>query len=346
MIGTTPTVPIARGAAKQIGGERIDAMERKHWLARRRAGIGSSDIAQVCGLSPWGGPLDVYCSKVLELPDSGSSERMEWGLLLEPVIAAAYAERTGLHVVKPKEAITQHPEHPWMLASIDYEAYAMGVAPGPFRRVAELKNSRHAEGFGEPGTDEVPVQYALQVQWQMACSGLPLADVVALVGGQELRTYPCPRDERIIEILMDIGWDFWSRVERRQPPGIDWTHPASVDLMMRLRPPEKGLVVTITDPEVAMLAAAYAALGARIGEDDRLRKQIRGRLLQAMGRAGEARLPDGTVLKASQRHKKAHEVAVSDYVELRVTRPKVKREELTYGTPTLGYQPTDDGESA
>ena len=285
----------------------------------------------MCGLAPqgWGGPLDVFCDKVQRGKKPGrGSERMQWGLALEPFIAAAYAERSGLLVVKPKDTITEHKDNPWMLASIDYLGYADSLMPGPGVRILELKNTRHAEGFGEDGTDQVPVYYYLQVQWQMACAGLDLAEVVALVGGQELRTYPCPRNESIIKTLTEIGRDFWRRVELNDAPPIDWTHPGSVDLMMQLRPPQRGLVEVIMDPEVSLLAAAYAALGERIGSDDRLRKQIRGKLLEAMRGAGEAQLPDGTVLKAKEVHKKAYEVKEQTYVELRVKVPKVKCEEL------------------
>ena len=37
---------------------------REEFLARRKQGIGGSDIAAVCGLSPWRSPLDVYYDKL------------------------------------------------------------------------------------------------------------------------------------------------------------------------------------------------------------------------------------------------------------------------------------------
>lgn len=133
-----------------------------------------SDSAAVCGRSAWRTALEVWLDKTGQLPDLPPSPQMEWGLRLEPAIAEAYSERTGLDLSSP--SLCRHPQYPWMLASIDR------LVSGP-PKVVELKTaSPFAAGeWGDPGTDEIPESYLIQVQHQLAVCGLQVADV-ALFG--------------------------------------------------------------------------------------------------------------------------------------------------------------------
>lgn len=182
---------------------------REEWLESRMAGIGGSDAAAVLGLSRWKTPLDVYLDKRGESVSAPDNEAMLWGRALEPVIRQQYAERTG-RVVRVPEGILAHPEHPFMLANVD------GVTDD--RRVLEVKTARSGKDWGEPGSDEVPQAYLLQVQHYMAVTGYPVADVAVLIGGSDFRLYEVPADNELQELMVSAEAEFWQRVVDGNPP--------------------------------------------------------------------------------------------------------------------------------
>lgn len=184
-------------------------MDRNEWLAQRRTGIGGSDAAAVLGLSKWKTPLSVWLDKTGQNGSTPESEPMRWGTLLEPVVRQEYAERSGNEVRQP-DTILRHPAHPFMLANVD------GVTSSG--RLVEIKTARTAEGWGVPGTDEVPEDYLIQVQHYMAVTALPVADIAVLIGGSDFRIYTVPSDAELQGMMIDAEARFWSSVEMNQPP--------------------------------------------------------------------------------------------------------------------------------
>jgi putative phage-type endonuclease len=148
-------------------------------------------------------------SKIGEGGEVQDSPAMEWGRRLEPVVLAAYCERTGVEVQAVPHRILRSIARPWQIYSPD------GMAAD---RLVEIKTARTSEGWGEPGTDEVPDAYAIQVQHGMAVTGLPRCDIAVLIGGSDFRIYTVPRDDALIEDLTAAEAAFWLRVERRDPP--------------------------------------------------------------------------------------------------------------------------------
>lgn len=184
-------------------------MDKQEWLAKRLGGIGGSDAAVVLGLSKWKSPLELYLEKRGEGPEQGDSEPMYWGRALEPAIRQRYADETGRVVVVPRE-IMWHPEIPWMLANPD------GIADG--NRVVEIKTARVANGWGTPGTDEIPEYYLPQVQHNMIVTGLSVADVPVLIGGSDYRVYEVEADRELQEMIIEFERLFWERVQSGNPP--------------------------------------------------------------------------------------------------------------------------------
>ena len=96
-----------------------EGMSRDEWLAHRRQGIGGSDVSALVGLSQWATPLSVWLEKTgVYVPEDSPSEAMEWGTLLEPVVADEFSRRSGIPT-EPYRHLPAHPEHPWMLANVD-----------------------------------------------------------------------------------------------------------------------------------------------------------------------------------------------------------------------------------
>src|SRR5262245_21334122 len=105
---------------------------------------------------------------------------MRWGNLWEQVVRQEYGNRTGRTVVVPP-GIIRHPKVQFALMTPD------GIADAS--RVLQVKTARTSDGWGDPGSGEIPQDYILQTQHEMFVTGLPVADVAVLIGGQDFRIY-------------------------------------------------------------------------------------------------------------------------------------------------------------
>lgn len=244
-------------------------MNREQWLQDRMSGLGGSDAPAALGLSKWKTPLALYMEKRGELPAQPENEPMRWGTRLEPIVRQEYAERTG-EVVRLPEGLLRHPQHPWMLATVD------GVTDS--QRLVEIKTARTAEGWGEPGTDEVPQAYLIQVQHYLAVTALPVADVAVLIGGQDYRQYEVPADPELQELIIEQEAAFWRAVQEGTPP-----NPVTyADVVARYGRTSKGGSVPASD-EVLEALAALRRYKAERAELDAEEEQVKAVLLAAFG---------------------------------------------------------------
>ena len=62
----------------------------------RRAGIGGSDVGAIMGANPYCSPIKLYKEKKGEVAPPSLNHAMEWGNILEDVIAKKYAENNNL----------------------------------------------------------------------------------------------------------------------------------------------------------------------------------------------------------------------------------------------------------
>jgi len=202
-------------------------MTHEEWLAARRTGIGGSDIAAILRISPWRTPLDVYRDKI-EGIEPPATEAMQWGLLLEDLIAKEYSRRTGRKVQRIN-AVLRRPGSEWALASLDRV-----IVPDGKRALAVNNELRGAEGVleckavnaftasswgREDDPDAVPSHYAAQCMWYLGVTGLSWCDVAALIGGQRLIVKRIQRDEEVITAMLEKAKDFWfNHVVARVPP--------------------------------------------------------------------------------------------------------------------------------
>lgn len=176
---------------------------------QRRNGLGGSDAAAAAGVSRWKTPLDVYLEKRGEARPFEGNEYTRWGEALEPAIRQAYSDATGRIVRLPEDTL-RHAAIPFLLCHPD------GVTDDG--RLFEAKNTRSDRGWGEPGTDQVPIEYLVQVQHNMLVMGLRVADVAVLVAGSDFRIYEVPADRELQDMLIERESDLWMRIEKGMPP--------------------------------------------------------------------------------------------------------------------------------
>jgi putative phage-type endonuclease len=182
---------------------RIINAARMEWLEERRKGLGGSDMAAVAGLSPYGSPWSVYWDKVNVVLDDGQSEAALWGTLNEGTIADEWARRAGRTVIKPQTLVI--PGEEWMRGNPD------GLVAGPAgAEVLEVKTAGEwAWATQWDGGHVVPAWYEAQCQWYMRLAGARRAHLAVLVGGNRLETLHVERNDRAIELLVDLGRRFW-----------------------------------------------------------------------------------------------------------------------------------------
>lgn len=182
-------------------------------LEARLTGIGGSDAAAVCGISPWKTPLALYREKVGDAETSvAPTERMYWGNQLEDLIAEEYSRRTGM-AVRRRNQMMRHREHNFMLANLDRV-----VIGQPKLLEVKTADKLAADDWGRSGTDEIPDYYRLQVMHYMIVAEFELADVAVLIGGNDFRIYTVPFDFELAKMLIARESQFWDQVERRVPP--------------------------------------------------------------------------------------------------------------------------------
>lgn len=175
----------------------------------RKKGIGGSDVAAILGVSKFKTAVDVYFDKVGESMDE-QNDAMQWGSILEPVILGHYATVTGAkEILKPGTIVSK--EHPFMRANIDGALHN--------RTIIEAKTARSGEGWGQPGTHEMPSDYICQVAHYRIVTGAPKVDVAVLISGNDFRIYTYEKMEKFEDFIIEKEHDFWhSHVLPKVPP--------------------------------------------------------------------------------------------------------------------------------
>jgi len=208
---------------------------------------------------------------------------MYWGRLLEPLLIEEYSRRTGFEI-EPMRGVRSN-KYPWMLGNLD------GRVKGQ-PRLVEIKTTSVAAGWGEPGTDEIPIYYAAQIHHYLTITEFEIADVAVLVGGSDFRLYRVERDKSIAEAIVDEERAFWELVEKREPP-VTLT---LTDAVTRWGRSMAHGVVVAGDAELAAIDSLRLAT-AKVAELETLREQAKAAVLKAMADRGDQLIgADGKIL--------------------------------------------------
>lgn len=174
------------------------------WHIRRRFGIGGSDVGAILGVNPYKTPYQVWLEKTgREMPeDLSDNDAVMAGTLFEDAVAKFYEIREG-KTVRRWNNTRFHDTMPWLAGNVDR------IVQGE-RRILECKTAgMFAKGWGEPGSDEVPESYLLQVMHYMAVWGYDVADLAVVVGGQQYRKYTFKFDQELFDVVAEHLRSFW-----------------------------------------------------------------------------------------------------------------------------------------
>jgi len=190
--------------------------------------LGSSDTPVIMNLSPFKKTADdIYWSKVAELPDDDTPDYMSVGNWLEGPILEWAAGELGVKITTMPKYLF-HVKDGGVFAA-NHDSLIIGKNESIEGKYA---NGEMAQTYGEPFTDQVPDYIIVQVQHQMYVSDLTKVYVALATPsyyGIDRRLYVVPRDEQIIETIVDYGQKWWEKhVLTKTPPNGDGIPPIYV----------------------------------------------------------------------------------------------------------------------
>lgn len=250
------------------------------WHESRRSGLGGSEIAGVLGVSPWVSRFSLWHHKAGSVPQADlDNEQMEWGRLLEPVIRAKFAaRRPGIRMVD-NPGPYRNRERPWQLASPD--GLFVDDGGGSVPELFEAKTSWDGAGFGDPGTDQVPVYYLTQCRWYLDALDLQVAHLAVLIGGSTYREYVIRRHDGDAALMRDAAALFLADIAAGNVPALD-SSAATFAIVRQLHPEIDG-----NDYELDRDLAARYVEAVRAAEDADM--DLQGAAIAVLAAMGPAR---------------------------------------------------------
>lgn len=238
--------------------------ERADWLAERRKGIGSSDVAAILGVSDYATPLHVWHDKRGDDVDN-AGEAALWGTLLEDVVAREWARRN--RSVITRVGLVAHAEHDWMRATLDRRVGECPLARPPVnpsvphREYCALEIKCRSAFKANRWHADVPDDVLAQVTWQMAVTGWDHIHVAVLLGGNDYRQTVVRRDPDVEAYVVGAARAFWhDHVLADVEPAWDPQKAAALIELDELLHPERVGEVDVPGLDAII---AYAEASAR-----------------------------------------------------------------------------------
>jgi hypothetical protein len=262
--------------------------------------MGSSEAATVLGYDEHGSAMEVWLRALGRLPryDDTDTPATRRGRGMESGLGSWFARERGFMVVPgPTLAMppTIHPDHAWLHSRPDlfvwevtYEKMGFSVADA----LAEVKTRRfldEEDGWGEPGTAQVPATVRVQCLVHLACHPVAKRCYVVAFGTVEddFRIYVVERDERRIgKLIHHLALWVDRHVNRGEAPPEDGRDRTTRALARGVKAAEGRVPVTAAPEDVAAYTAGQAKRSTRADLDHEVEK-IRQRLMLRMGAATE-----------------------------------------------------------
>lgn len=256
----------------------------------RETVVGGSEVSALFDANPWLTHFELWHRKKgnIDTPEFGGDERIEAGIRLEPVIIDwacdkwGYAKTATPVRLENGKGLGGHP---------DQAVTCPDRGPG----ILEVKTADwlQAKSWG----DEPPLHYQLQAMTYMGLAGVQWADLVMLVGGNELRRFQIEFRPKLFAEIERRTVAFWQSIKANVPPRADYSR--DLDPLTELYREAKPDVADLTGDNLAAIAAAeYLAADAEMKAAEKRREAAKAELVDKMGHASEA-LISGFVFRSS-----------------------------------------------
>lgn len=233
-------------------------------IQNRKKGIGASEVAAVLGICPFYTPYELWCVKTgrMQKKDILNESQSRIRHFHEETIAKEYEARNNCKVYPVPETL-YHKDYPFVLCHLDRKIEGED-------KLLECKSAFSFIGYmwGVDGSDEVPLNYIVQVQYQLAITGYQEADLAVLIGTDDFRTYHFKRDEVLISKILDEVKKFWQCVETDTQPELINRNDAM------LAYPKSNGDLKEAEPEVLKIVEDFRDVRAKAKELDEEREKL------------------------------------------------------------------------
>jgi predicted phage-related endonuclease len=285
--------------------------DRATWLETRRTlGIGASEVPALFsspqqplrGLSSWESPYSLSMAKrglVSRDPARDDEDLLTWGLYMEAPIVKWFMERIAPDIdfrwaaYDPGQFTIQQREGSPLFCTVDrFLVKGADKSVAPREAVLEIKNV--SPWMADEWTEEPPLSYTLQVQAQLAVTGLPVGFVCASIGGGPPKWARVQRDEKMIRIIEDRVAAFWASVQANEDPPVD-AHKRTAEAIHQRWPQDTGETRTL-DAAMTKLWDERCDIKSTVKELDCREAFLTNTLKAAIAENGFGQLPDGRLL--------------------------------------------------
>lgn len=293
-----------------------EAHAREQWLKERQRGIGASEVAAIIGVDPRRGQCALYAEKIGALVRE-DNPYMRWGRKAEALTAEAYGQETGRPVSDPPGGlyhIVYSDPLSVLGATLDRVTQPSEACPAPIaithpaETYAPLECKVVAGWIGDRWAEEPPLEYQVQLQIQMLCTGARWGSLAALIGWPPRPVWvDFERNDRFLAAALPRVEEFWQRVVDRRPPDPDPPVSASAAAVRALWPADTGETITLPVDTLELVDRwqhAKARKSAADGEAEEIENQLRARMRDAT----TGTLSDGTALVLKTTSVKAYTV--------------------------------------
>lgn len=246
--------------------------------------ITASKVPTILGVSPFTDAYTLYHEVKGNVPGFEGNKATERGKYLEQPTLDWFADQHPDLIVsanKKQETLYHRDNLTWAATPDAFVLNTNGEL-----RLAEAKTSLYADGWGKPGTADIPIYYLAQVIWQMICTRVRIVHVPVLFGSSfEFQEYVVTWDDvaDMVDTIEGKVLEFQDRLATNDPP--EPTGPAAYDTTRVLHPDIDLAAVVELDRD---LAARYvhAVTAAKAAEAEE--KDAKAAVNVAMGTAKKA----------------------------------------------------------
>lgn len=295
-----------------------------------RETIGCSELGALFGVDPRCTRRHLYLRLLGEAPERVTTAPMLVGQVFESAIAAWYVERHPGY--RWDAAYARHTDEPMVHGRLHGHPDGLITVAGEAAPSinGEIKIPyRHA-------WREVPLHYQWQAQGQMALTGFRACVVVECLdmdvrsSGREIvhlhcREWLVERDESVHEAILEECERFFVEhvIPRVPPPAVAEDYDD-----LKALPPQAGVAMDLPDTMSEHLAewltakGAASAMAQAVRHEEKAAKAAEAKLLEAMGDASIARLPNGAVIERKARNRREFVLPASTSYQLVYKEPK------------------------
>lgn len=286
-----------------------EKLSKRQWLDLHHSPhyLSASQCAAALGFDQYIRPITLYAQKIGAEPWPEETLAMRRGHRMEQFVALEFKEATGHKIQNPGDytTYTNH-QTPWLFATPDRLLFTDSSVG-----VLECKAPSRKTDWTE---EDAPLQYQIQLQIQLHCTGLDWGFLAAVIGN-ELLYYRYEKNEEFINQALDGLREFQACCQEKREPQIDHYERARKSLE-RLHPDDNGERIQLTE-DMLEIAKQYEFLKTQITNLENERDLAGNKLRQYIGGNTYAESSECTYSLKTQGRKGVLSVDPSEAAKLR-----------------------------